>query len=163
MAVSNVKRVGIADRAITMPIVGMYAAKTKSGKAYTLYIDHHTNASPTAPRSYKCVPIVTKDTASLFYRLCKAHGVDPNGMTQLDAAEALAQAVAQKGAIRCVRQGKEHSWTAIQAIDYSTEAKPWCYPSKPGLDLKSLWEIGEKEAQVDDEDYLDTIYNTEEQ
>lgn len=140
---------GVASKHITLPIAGMYLAKTKAGNAFTLYIDHFTSAAR-EHRSYKQVPLVTKDPSSLFCRMCAAFKVVlPANVTQKAAAELLAASVADYGALRCVRSGKKHDWLEIQPVNIDGEALPWGHPKKDGMVLQSLWNATDAEEEHD--------------
>ena len=130
---------GVASKHVTLPICGMYIAKTKANDAFTLYIDHWTCADK-IHRAYKSVFIHTKDPETPFGRLCKAFKVFlPSSVTQQAAAELLAAAVAEYGALRCVRSGKKQEWLDIHPVQTDGDALPWGFPSKDGMLLKSLW------------------------
>lgn len=136
---------GFADERTTLPVCGMYCSKNKAGNAYTLYIDHFTTAAK-EKRSYKMIPILTRDPDSLFMRLSTAFGVKhAPRVTQLHAAKALALAVAQKGALKCKRAGKAHDWVDIAPVDIDGDKLPWCQPEKEGMRMIDLWVFSTEE------------------
>ena len=153
--------VGVASKHTTLPIAGMYLAKTKAGNAYTLYIDHYTTAAK-EHRSYKQVSLVTKDHSSLFCRLCAAFKVAlPANVTQKAAAELLAASVAKHGALRCIRSGKKHDWLEIQPVYVDGEALPWGHKKLDGMVLQSLWNPPEdSEDECEEEGYYSIVGKT---
>lgn len=143
MAIKGVS-VGLTDSRVTLPIVGMYIAKTKDDKAFTLYIDHFTSMSK-EHRAYKPIPILTRTEESLFRRLCRAFNVTiPTKITQQAAAELLAAGVAQYGAVKVKRVGKQQDWQDIVAVNLDGEMLPWGHKVIEGMKLKSLWHASEE-------------------
>lgn len=142
MAIKGVS-VGLTDSRVTLPVCGMYVAKTKDDKAYMLYIDHFTSMSK-EHRSYKPIPILTRTEDSLFRRLCSAFKVTiPSKITQKAAAELLAAGVAQYGAVKCRRVGKQQDWQEITAVNLDGDMLPWGHKAIEGMKMESLWHAGE--------------------
>lgn len=138
---------GVESKHVTLPLAGMYLAKTKAGDAYSLYIDLFTSTSK-EHRSYKQVNIITRDPSSLFCRLCDAFGVSlPAKISQKSAAELLAASMAEYGALKCVRAGKQHDWVDIHPVNLDVEALPWGFPSKEGMTMLSLWNPEESDGE----------------
>lgn len=134
---------GIASKYVTIPLAGMWLAKTKAGSAYTLYIDFFTNAGK-VHRGYKSFGIATRDPSSPFMALCKAFKVNlPPAVTQRAAAEMLAAAMAEYGALKCVRSGKKHDWTDITPVNLDIEVLPWGFKAIDGMKMESLWHKAE--------------------
>lgn len=155
--------VGVVSKHVTLPLCGVYIAKTKANDAFTLYIDHYTGTSM-EHRAYKPVFIHTKDSETPFGRLCKAFKVTlPSACTQQAAAELLASAMAEYGALKCVRSGKKQEWLDIHPVQMDVDALPWCFPAKDGMVLKSLWnspEDSEEECVEDGEGYYSIVGKT---
>lgn len=127
----------------TLPVTGVWFRSETGSRCPLMYIQHRTSAAADAKLSYKQIPIVTRPPAdggpgSLFYRLCKVAGVKCNGMTQKAAAQALALAIAEKGAIRCKRVGKEHNWEEIELVNFDSQLEPWHLPLKDGITWTAL-------------------------
>lgn len=150
MAIKGVS-VGLTDSRVTLPVCGMYVAKTKDDKAYMLYIDHFTSMSK-EHRSYKPIPILTRTEDSLFRRLCSAFKVTiPSKITQKAAAELLAAGVAQYGAIKTKRVGKTHDWQEITAVNLDGEMLPWGHKSIEGMKMVSLWQVDDGSGPEDED------------
>ena len=151
MAIAGSEK-GFADERVTLPLCGMYYAKSKAGNTYTLYIDHFTTAAK-SKRSYKRLAIKTRDTTSLFLRLSEAFGVKhAPKVTQVHAAKALAMAMARKGALKCRRAGKDHDWVDIAPVDIAGSKLPWDYPKIDGLQLIDLWVFSEAESSATEQE-----------
>lgn len=149
MAIKGVS-VGLTDSRVTLPVCGMYVAKTKDGKAYMLYIDHFTSMSK-EHRSYKPIPILTRTEDSLFRRLCSAFKVTiPSKITQKAAAELLAAGVSQYGAIKCKRVGKQQDWQEIAAVNLDGEMLPWGHKIIEGMKMISLWQVDDGSGRMDE-------------
>lgn len=147
MAIKGVS-VGLTDSRVTLPVCGMYVAKTKDGKAYTLYVDHFTSMSK-EHRAYKTVPILTRTEDSLFRRLCSAFKVTiPSKITQKAAAELLAAGVAQYGAIKCKRVGKQQDWQEITAVNLDGDMLPWGHKVIEGMKMESLWQVDDSSSKT---------------
>jgi hypothetical protein len=145
----------------TLPVTGVWFRSEQGTRCPLLYIQHRTSAAADAKLSYKQIPIVTRPPAdggpgSLFYRLCKVAGVKCNGMTQKAAAQALALAIAEKGAIRCKRVGKEHNWEEIEIVNFDSQLEPWHLPLKDGITWTALL-LPPDEEQAAEEEPIDDV------
>lgn len=149
---------GVVSKHVTLPLCGVYIAKTKANDAFTMYIDHYTGTSR-EHRAYKPVFIHTKDSETPFGRLCKAFKVAlPSACTQQAAAELLAASMAEYGALKCVRSGKKQEWLDIHPVHMDVDALPWGFPAKDGMVLKSLWNPPE-DSDDSEEDAADGYYS----
>lgn len=150
--------VGVVSKHVTLPLCGVYIAKTKANDAFTMYIDHYTGTSM-EHRAYKPVFIHTKDSETPFGRLCKAFKVTlPSACTQQAAAELLASAMAEYGALKCVRSGKKQEWLDIHPVHLDVDALPWGFPSKDGMVLKSLWNPDEGSSSDESVEGVEGVY-----
>ena len=147
--------VGVASKHATLPLCGVYIAKTKANDAYTMYLDHYTSMEK-VHRAYKQVYIHTKDPETSFGRLCKAFKVAlPSSITQKAAAELLAASMAEYGALKCVRTGKQQEWLDIHPVHLDVNALPWGHPAKEGMVLESLWNPPEEGVDLEGCDCTD--------